>query len=101
MSQPELAKTIDHAFENRAEVNTGTKGAVRDAVEQALELLDSGKQRVAEKEANGKWRVNEWLKKAVLLSFRLSDNSAISGNGKAPWWDKVPLKSEGWGENRF
>jgi 2,3,4,5-tetrahydropyridine-2-carboxylate N-succinyltransferase len=101
MSQSDLAKTIDNAFENRAEVNTGTKGAVRDAVDQALELLDSGKQRVAEKEASGKWRVNEWLKKAVLLSFRLSDNTTISGAGKAPWWDKVPLKQEGWGENRF
>ena len=101
MSQSDLAKTIDTAFENRAEVNTGTKGAVRDAVEQALELLDSGKQRVAEKEANGTWRVNQWLKKAVLLSFRLSDNSIIPGAGKAGWWDKVPLKAEGWGENRF
>jgi 2,3,4,5-tetrahydropyridine-2,6-dicarboxylate N-succinyltransferase len=101
MSHSELAKTIDQAFENRGDVTTATKGAVREAVDAALDLLDSGKARVAEKQPDGSWRVNQWLKKAVLLSFRLSDNSIIPGAGKAGWWDKVPLKSEGWGENRF
>ena len=72
------------------------------AVDHALDLLDKGEARVAEREANGKWKVNQWLKKAVLLSFRLNDMSAISGGpGKASWWDKVPSKFDGWGENRF
>ena len=101
MSHAELAKTIDSAFENRADVSPATKGTVREAVEQALDLLDGGKARVAEKQPDGRWQVNQWLKKAVLLSFRLSDNSIIPGAGKAGWWDKVSLKSEGWGENRF
>jgi 2,3,4,5-tetrahydropyridine-2-carboxylate N-succinyltransferase len=101
MSYSDLAKTIDDAFEKRADVNTATKGAVREAVEQSLDLLDRGRARVAEKQGDGSWRVNQWLKKAVLLSFRLNDNSVIPGAGDAAWWDKVPLKSEGWGENRF
>jgi 2,3,4,5-tetrahydropyridine-2-carboxylate N-succinyltransferase len=70
-------------------------------VDEALDLLDAGKARVAEKE-NGKWRVNQWLKKAVLLSFRLNDMGPIAGGpGGANWWDKVPSKFDGWGENRF
>jgi 2,3,4,5-tetrahydropyridine-2-carboxylate N-succinyltransferase len=82
-------------------VSPATKGPVREAVDEALDLLDSGKARVAEKE-NGKWRVNQWLKKAVLLSFRLNDMTPIPGGpGGANWWDKVPSKFEGWGENRF
>jgi 2,3,4,5-tetrahydropyridine-2-carboxylate N-succinyltransferase len=98
----DLAKTIDDAFEARNDVTPNTKGAVREAVESALELLDKGEKRVAEKQAGGKWQVNQWLKKAVLLSFRLNDMSAISGGpGGANWWDKVPSKFEGWGENRF
>jgi len=102
MSTADLAKTIDDAFEARAEVNSGTAGAVRDAVETALDLLDSGKVRVAEKGADGAWSVNQWLKKAVLLSFRLNDNGMIPGgaNGSS-WWDKVPTKFEGWTEERF
>ncbi|MEA2931045.1 MAG: 2,3,4,5-tetrahydropyridine-2,6-dicarboxylate N-succinyltransferase [Hyphomicrobiales bacterium] len=96
-----LEKTIDAAFEARNEVSASTKGAVRDAVESALELLDKGEVRVAEKQ-NGKWQVNQWLKKAVLLSFRLNDMSPIPGGpGGASWWDKVPSKFDGWGENRF
>jgi len=71
-------------------------------VDSALELLDKGEARVAEREASGKWKVNQWLKKAVLLSFRLNDMSVIPGGpGQASWWDKVPSKFEGWGENRF
>jgi 2,3,4,5-tetrahydropyridine-2,6-dicarboxylate N-succinyltransferase len=97
----DLAKTIDDAFEKRSDVSPATKGPVREAVDEALDLLDSGKARVAEKE-NGKWRVNQWLKKAVLLSFRLNDMGPIPGAaGGASWWDKVPSKFEGWGENRF
>jgi len=75
---------------------------VRDAVETALDLLDAGKARVAEKQSDGSWRVNQWLKKAVLLSFRLNDMSIIPGApGKAAWWDKVPSKFDGWSEARF
>ncbi len=98
----DLAKTIDDAFENRNDVSPATKGAVRDAVDTALDLMDKGEARVAEKQSDGKWQVNQWLKKAVLLSFRLNDMTPISGGpGGANWWDKVPSKFEGWGENRF
>ena len=102
MSPSEIEKTIEQAFEQRDGVGPSTKGAVRDAVEAALDLLDSGKARVAERGADGKWKVNQWLKKAVLLSFRLNDMTPIAGGpGKANWWDKVPSKFDGWGENRF
>src|SRR6516164_10820839 len=102
MSHAELAKTIDDAFERRDRVGPSTKGAVREAVEAALDLLDRGVARVAERTANGDWRVNQWLKKAVLLSFRLNDMNVISGGpGKAVWWDKVASKFDGWNEARF
>ena len=102
MSAKELESTINGAFDARDAISTATRGEVREAVESALELLDKGEARVAEREASGKWTVNQWLKKAVLLSFRLNDMSAIPGGpGKASWWDKVPSKFEGWGENRF
>ena len=98
----ELAKTIDTAFDQRDTIGPSTKGPVREAVDQALDLLDRGAARVAEKTASGAWQVNQWLKKAVLLSFRLNDMGQIQGGpGKASWWDKVPSKFEGWGENRF
>jgi 2,3,4,5-tetrahydropyridine-2-carboxylate N-succinyltransferase len=98
----DLAKTIDDAFEARNDVSPATKGAVREAVDTALDLLDKGEARVAEKQSGGKWQVNQWLKKAVLLSFRLNDMGLISGApGGASWWDKVPSKFDGWGENRF
>ena len=101
MSHSDLAATIDKAWEARDEVTINSKGAVRDAVERALDLLDKGEARVAEKGANG-WTVNQWLKKAVLLSFRLNDMSMIPGGpGGSHWWDKVPSKFAGWGENRF
>ncbi|TWB16236.1 2,3,4,5-tetrahydropyridine-2-carboxylate N-succinyltransferase [Rhizobium sp. ERR 1071] len=97
-----LEKSIEAAFDNRDNVNTSTRGEVRDAVETALNLLDSGKVRVAERGADGNWIVNQWLKKAVLLSFRLNDMKIVEGgSGGATWWDKVPSKFEGWGENRF
>jgi 2,3,4,5-tetrahydropyridine-2-carboxylate N-succinyltransferase len=98
----DLAKTIDDAFEKRNDVTTSTRGAVRDAVDSALELMDKGEARVAEKGSDGKWQVNQWLKKAVLLSFRLNDMAPIPGGpGGSTWWDKVPSKFDGWGENRF
>jgi 2,3,4,5-tetrahydropyridine-2,6-dicarboxylate N-succinyltransferase len=106
MTDVRLETLIDKAFEDRAKITPDTKGDLRDAVEKALDLLDRGKARVAEKlpGATGpnSWKVNQWLKKAVLLSFRLNDNALVDGGpGQATWWDKVPSKMEGWGENRF
>src|SRR5499427_4029394 len=102
MSHAELAKTINDAFEQRDGIGPSTKGAVREAVEAALELLDRGAARVAERGANGQWPVNQWLKKAVLLSFRLNDMSVIPGGpGKAVWWDKVASKFDHWDAERF
>ncbi len=102
MSQAELAKTIDDAFERRAEIGVTTKGAVRDAVEAAIDLLDRGEVRVAERTQNGAWRVNQWLKKALLLSFPLNDMTVIPGGpGRASWWDKVVSKLDGWDATRF
>lgn len=92
----DLAKVIDAAWEARAEINFDTKGEIRDAVEAALDLLDNGGARVAERGADGTWIVHQWLKKAVLLSFRLNDMEKISGApGGAHWWDKVPSKFDG------
>lgn len=97
----QLQSTIEAAWDARDGVNSGTGGEVREAVETALAMLDEGSARVAEPTADG-WQVNQWLKKAVLLSFRLNDMSLIPGSpGGASWWDKVPSKFEGWGENRF
>ena len=101
MSHEQLAQIIDTAFENRAEVNVNTTGEVRDAVNEALDLLDSGRARVAEK-VSGNWQVNQWLKRAVLLSFRLNDNERIAGGPQnSTWWDKVPTKFEGWSDNTW
>ncbi len=97
-----LENIIETAFENRDGVNTSTKGEIRDAVETSLNLLDAGEVRVAEREASGNWKVNQWLKKAVLLSFRLNDMEIVTGGpGESTWWDKVPSKFENWGENQF
>ncbi|NTJ41221.1 2,3,4,5-tetrahydropyridine-2,6-dicarboxylate N-succinyltransferase [Agrobacterium larrymoorei] len=97
-----LEKIIETAFENRDSVNLSTKGEIRDAVETSLNLLDAGQVRVAEKGADGNWTVNQWLKKAVLLSFRLNDMEIVTGGpGESTWWDKVPSKFENWGENQF
>jgi 2,3,4,5-tetrahydropyridine-2-carboxylate N-succinyltransferase len=97
----QLRPVIEAAFEARETVNSATHGQIREAVDQALALLDKGEARVAEKRDGG-WVVNQWLKKAVLLSFRLNDMTAISGApGGASWWDKVPSKFAGWGEAEF
>jgi 2,3,4,5-tetrahydropyridine-2-carboxylate N-succinyltransferase len=106
MTDARLQTSIEKAFEERTKITAATKGEVREGVEAALDLLDRGRARVAEKlpGASGpnSWKVNQWLKKAVLLSFRLNDNALIDGGpGQAAWWDKVPSKFDGWGENRF
>lgn len=96
-SHQDLARIIDTAFEGRDQITTSTKGEVRDAVETALNLLDQGKARVAEKGSDGHWTVNQWLKKAVLLSFRLNPMDIIKGGpGDSVWWDKVGSKFDGW-----
>src|SRR6266404_4796780 len=106
MTDSDLAATIDAAWEGRDVLGPSTRGAYRDAVEEALDALDAGRVRVAEKTAAG-WQVHQWLKKAVLLSFRLNDMIEIPGGpvdpkrGAARWWDKVPSKFAGWSANRF
>ncbi|KTT75811.1 2,3,4,5-tetrahydropyridine-2,6-dicarboxylate N-succinyltransferase [Sphingomonas sanguinis] len=101
MSQ-DLAATIDAAWDNRAELTFATQGEERIAVDRALALLDRGEARVAEPDGNGGWTVNQWLKKAVLLSFRLNDNVLIdNGPGAGHWFDKVPSKFSGWSEADF
>ncbi|WP_086607182.1 2,3,4,5-tetrahydropyridine-2,6-dicarboxylate N-succinyltransferase [Erythrobacter donghaensis] len=96
----DLIAAIEEAWENRAEITPGSD--VRNAVNDALALLDSGKARVAEPDGNGGWQVNQWLKKAVLLSFRLNENRVMEyGAAGECAYDKVPLKFAGWGENRF
>lgn len=107
MSNADLIKTIEDAFEVRDTITTATKGAVRDAVETALNLMDSGQVRVAEKGETGEWVVNQWAKKAVLLSFRLTDNELVpfqkSGTyaSRVHGWDKVPLKYGDWQPDQF
>ncbi|MUZ75436.1 2,3,4,5-tetrahydropyridine-2,6-dicarboxylate N-succinyltransferase [Agrobacterium vitis] len=97
-----LQTVIETAFDNRDTITLSTKGEVRDAVEQSLALLDQGKVRVATRGEDGQWTVHQWLKKAVLLSFRLNDMEVVKGGpGASTWWDKVPSKFEGWGENQF
>ncbi len=95
-----LQTIIDDAWDKRESLGLTTQGEVREAVDAALAMLDNGSGRVAEKK-DGQWVVNQWLKKAVLLSFRLNDNELIDGPGGANHWDKVPSKFAGWGENRF
>ena len=97
-----LSATIDRAFEERDGISTSTRGEVRDAVETALNLLDGGKVRVAERGEDGNWTVNQWLKKAVLLSFRLNPMEIVKGGpGESSWRDKVPSKFDGWSVNEF
>jgi 2,3,4,5-tetrahydropyridine-2-carboxylate N-succinyltransferase len=103
----DLETIINQAWEDLDQVSASTKGAVRDAVMDALNMLDNGSARVAEQKAQGEWTVNQWLKKAVLLSFRLNDMDVIPsgtdypGHGMASWWDKVPSKFAGWDADRF
>jgi 2,3,4,5-tetrahydropyridine-2,6-dicarboxylate N-succinyltransferase len=100
MGEHALQQPIDELWEQRDSLSSATGGAARQAVESALDALDVGAVRVAEPMAGG-WQVNQWLKKAVLLSFRLTDSVPMEGAGGAPVFDKVPLKFAGWGANRF
>ena len=101
MSQ-DLERIIDNTWEDRDAIGLATGGEIRLSVDRALALLDAGEARVAEPDGAGGWRVNQWLKKAVLLSFRLNDNALIdNGPGAGHWWDKVPSKFTGWGEADF
>ena len=107
MDVAQLEQDINAAWESRDTIGADTAGLVRDAVSTALGMLDSGEARVAEPRGDHQWHVNQWLKKAVLLSFRLNDMAVIpsgttySGHGEAAWWDKVPSKFAGWGETEF
>ena len=105
MSKPDLAAleaVIEKAFDERDGISTSTRGDVRDAVETALNLLDRGEARVASRGDDGNWVVHQWLKKAVLLSFRLNPMEIIKGGpGEATWWDKVPSKFDAWGAKDF
>lgn len=97
----ELEKEIETAWENRDSITPDTTGAMREAIESALDALDSGNLRVAQKK-DGTWVVNQWAKKAVLLSFRINDMETIDhGPGNARWFDKVPSKFDGWDESTF
>ena len=105
MSKPDLSsleKAVEAAFEARDGINTGTRGEVREAIETTLDLLDKGQVRAADRGADGVWKVNQWTKKAVLLSFRLNAMEIIKGGpGESAWWDKVPSKFDGWGAMDF
>ncbi len=105
MSNEALERAIEAAWEARDTITPATRGEAREAVEATLTALDSGALRVAERrgpEGSGDWHVNQWAKKAVLLSFRLNDMAPISGgNGGSTWWDKVPSKFDGWGDNEW
>ena len=98
----DLQSTIDAAWDARDTLGLTTQGPVREAVQTALAGLDDGSLRVAQRDATGAWHVNQWLKKAVLLSFRLNDMELIEGGpGGGPWWDKVPTKFTGWTDEDF
>ena len=107
MSDPRLETVIEQAWEDRDAISPATRGEIRDAVDAALDALDSGTSRVAEPTGNHQWHVNQWLKKAVLLSFRLQDMVSIPGGpadparGASQWWDKVSSKFAGWDDERF
>ncbi|MGI9129793.1 MAG: 2,3,4,5-tetrahydropyridine-2,6-dicarboxylate N-succinyltransferase [Roseomonas sp.] len=99
MNMTALQARIEALWARRDQLSPSTTGADRASVEEALEMLDSGQARVAEPDGNGGWKVNQWLKQAVLMSFRLADSAPMEISTGA--YDKVPLKFEGWGENRF
>ena len=99
-NQVELARTIELLWERRGDLGPATSGEARYAVDAALGLLDSGEARVASRLPSGEWETHQWLKKAVLLSFRLYDNARV-GAAPGPWWDKVPLKFAGWTDDDF
>ncbi len=106
MNEQSLSERIEQAWEHRTEIEPGSTGPERDAIDEALDGLDSGSHRVAEKR-DGSWVVNQWLKKAVLLSFRIYDMMPLPGGpsfpgiGDSPWFDKVPSKFAGWDDARF
>lgn len=102
MSITALETAVNAAWEDRASLSPETKGEAREAVETAIMALDKGELRVASKSDGGDWEVHQWLKKAVLLGFRLQANKIMSGGpASGNWWDKVPSKFEGWGEAEF
>ena len=107
MDKKALETLIDKAFDDRDAINADTQGEVRDAVNAALAMMDAGEARVAEPLGNHQWQVNQWLKKAVLLSFRLNDMVVMDGGaghpeaGESVWWDKVPSKFSGWNADQF
>ena len=107
MNFENIKSVIERVFDNNEDVNPNTSGEVRDAIELALKNLDSGELRVAEPIGNSQWKVNQWLKKAVLLSFKINDMDVISGgpkslnNSPSNWWDKIPSKFSGWDKNEF
>jgi 2,3,4,5-tetrahydropyridine-2-carboxylate N-succinyltransferase len=97
----EMQQLIDRAWDQRDSIGPSTKGDIRQAVDAAIAALDSGDARIAEKQGDV-WVVQQWLKKAVLLSFRLNPMATIGGGpGAAHWWDKIPSKFAGWGEKEF
>ena len=102
-----MKSVIERVFDNNEDINPNTTGEIRDSIETALDYLDKGKLRVAEPLGNSKWQVNQWLKKAVLLSFKINEMDVISGGpksqntGSANWWDKIPSKFSGWSKEEF
>ena len=107
MSFEDIKSIIERVFDNNEDVNPNTSGEVREAIDFALNCLDKGELRVAEPTGNSQWKVNQWLKKAVLLSFKINDMNIITGgphslnNGPANWWDKIPSKFSGWNKEEF
>ncbi|SDW58966.1 2,3,4,5-tetrahydropyridine-2,6-dicarboxylate N-succinyltransferase [Roseicitreum antarcticum] len=102
MTNAALETAIEAAWDARDTISPATTGAARDAIEATLNALDSGELRVAERQENGDWHVNQWAKKAVLLGFRIKDMAPQSGGPQGSgWWDKVDSKFMGWGENRW
>ena len=107
MDIEKIKSIIDRVFDNNEDVNPSTSGEVRDSIETALDCLDKGELRVAEPLGSSNWQVNQLLKKAVLLSFKINDMDVISGgpqsvnNDPANWWDKIPSKFSGWNKEEF
>ncbi len=97
-----ISSIVNSAWQDVRSVTSQTQGEVREAVDEVVDLLDKGIIRVAEPNGDESWKVNEWIKKAILLSFRLNENYRIEGAGRlGSWWDKVPLKFEGWNDEHF
>ena len=102
MSNAQLETAIEAAWEDRDQITPATTGEARDAIEDTLAALDSGKLRVAERQDDGNWHVNQWAKKAVLLGFRIKDMAQQSGGPQGSgWWDKVDSKFAGWGDQQW